>query len=187
MANRPNIKQIRAASPGAVMLERLRKGKDEFRIVRWPGDDSADAVPFALVPLTCDELQEAYAAAYQRFEQLKLPITIYTADDLHSETNMQILLRAMVLLGDDGKPTTEQLFADGEELRKLLRTDVREALAGEYLELQSEVDPDPADMSPDLIEQIDELVKKKDAAALSATSSTTLAAFIIGTAGRSLS
>ncbi len=186
MANRPHIKQIREASPGAAMLERLRKGKDEFRVVRWPGTDE-DEQPFALVPLTCDELQEAYAAAYQRFEQLKLPITIYTADDLHSETNMQVLLRAMVLLGDDGKPTTEQLFADGEELRKLLRTDVREALAGEYLELQSDVDPDPADMSPDLIEQIDELVKKKDVVALSATSSTTLTAYIIGTAGRSLS
>ena len=186
MANRPDIKQIRKASQGAAMVERLRKGKDEFRIVRWPGSDE-DEQPFALVPLTCDELQEAYAAAYQRFEQLKLPITIYSADDLHSETNMQILLRTMVLLDDDGKPTTERLFADDEELRKLLRTDVREALAGEYLDLQSQVDPDPANMSPDLIEQIDELVKKKDVAALSTTSSTTLAAYIIGTAGRSLS
>lgn len=186
MATRPDIKQIREASPGAAMLERLRKGKSEFRTVRWPGSDDKEP-PFALIPLTCDELQEAYAAAYQRFEELKLPITIYTADDLHSETNMQILLRAMVLLDDDGKPTAEQLFADGKELRKLLRTDVRESLAGEYLELQSEVDPDPADMSAELIEQIDELVKKKDAAALSSTSSTTLAAYIIGTAGRSLS
>ena len=183
MAQRPDIKQIREASPGAAMLARLRKGKDEFRVVRWPGSDDSEQ-PFALVPLTCDELQEAYAAAYQRFEQLKLPITLYTADDLHSETNMQILLRAMVLLDDDGQPSRDRLFANGEELRKLLRTDVREALAGEYLELQSEVDPDPADMSPDLIEQIDELVKKKDAAALSATSSTTLAAYIIGTADR---
>lgn len=186
MANRPNTKQIREVSAGAAMLERLRKGKDEFRVVRWPGSDD-DEQPFALIPLTCDELQEAYAAAYQRFKELELPITIYTADDLHSETNMQILLRAMVLLGEDGKPSAKRLFAHGDELRKLLRTDVREALAGEYLALQSEVDPDPAEMSPGLIEQIDEIVKKKDVAALSATSSTTLAAYIIGTAGRSLS
>ena len=185
MAQRPDIKEIRKASKGAAMIERLRKGKDDFRSIHWPG--AADEPPFALVPLTCDELQEAYAAAYRRFDELKLPITIYTADDLHAETNMQILLRAMVLLDDDGQPTTERLFADGDELRTLLRTDIREALAGEYLELQSEVDPDPAQMSPELVEQIDELVKKKDVAALSATSSTTLAAYIIGTAGPSSS
>lgn len=183
MAQRPNIKQIREASPGAAMLERLRKGKDEFRVVRWPGAGE-DEVPFALVPLACDELQDAYAAAYQRFEALKLPITIYTADDFHSEANMQILLRSMLLLGDDGKPTREQLFADGDELRKLLGPAEREALAGEYTELQDAVDPDPAEMSPELVEKIEELVKKKDAAALSATNSRMLAAYIIGTAAQ---
>ncbi len=183
MANRPDIKQIREASPGAAMIERLREGKDAFRVVRWPGAADDDQ-PFALVPLTCDELQDAYAGAYRRFEEIKLPITMYTADDFHSETNMQVLLRAMVLIGDDGQPTKEQLFTDDEELRKLLQPEVRNALTDEYLQLQNEVDPDPAEMSQELLDKIDDLVKKKDVAALSATNSVTLAAYIIGTADR---
>ncbi len=185
MATRPDIKQIREASPGAAMLERLRKGKAAFRSVRWPGAGD-DEQPFALVPLACDELQDAYAAAYQRFEQIKLPITMYTADDFHSETNMQVLLRAMVLLDDDGQPTKEQLFVDDDELRAMLKPEIRNALADEYLQLQQEVDPDPETMSQELLDKIDDLVKKKDVVQLSATNSVTLAAYIIGTAGRSL-
>ncbi len=186
MAIRPDIKQIREASSGAAMLERMRKGKEAFRVVRWPGSDESEP-PFALVPLTCDELQEAYAAAYQRFERLKLPITIYTADDFHSETNMQVLLRAMVLLDDSDppRPTKEQLFADDAELRPLLGPEERNALSDEYLQLQNEVDPDPETMSQELLDRIDDLVKKKDVAQLSATNSVTLAAYIIGTADRS--
>ncbi len=184
MATRPDIKQIREASPGAAMIERLSKGKEAFRAVRWPGA-AADDQPFAMVPLTCDELQAAYAGAHRRFDELKLPLTMYTASDYHDETNMQILLRAMVLFDEAGEPTKEQLFADDTELRKLMQPEVRNALADEYLQLQNEVDPDPADMSQELLDKIDDLVKKKDVAQLSATSSVTLAAYIIGTAGRS--
>lgn len=186
MATRPDIKQIREASPGAAMLERLRKGKDAFRVVRWPGADDKE-VPFALVPLACDELQDAFAAAYERFQKIKLPITMYTADDFHSETNMQVLLRAMVLLDDSDppRPTKEHLFTDGAEFRKLLGPEERNTLSDEYLQLQNEVDPDPETMSQELLDRIDELVKKKDVAQLSATSSVMLAAYIIGTAGRS--
>lgn len=186
MATRPDIKQIREASPGAAMLERMREGKDAFRTVRWPGADE-DEQSFALVPLTCDELQDAYAGAYRRFEELKLPITLYTADDFHSETNMQVLLRAMVLLDDSDppRPTTEQLFAGDEELRKLLGPEERNALSDEYIQLQNEVDPDPSEMSQEVLDKLDDLVKKKDVAALSATNSIMLASYIIGTADRS--
>lgn len=188
MATRPDIKQIREASPGAAMLERMRKGKEAFRVLRWPGADDSEQ-PFALVPLTCDELQDAYAGAYRRFEEIKLPITMYTADDFHSETNMQVLLRAMVLLDDSKppRPTSEQLFTDADEFRKLLGPEERNALSDEYLQLQNEVDPDPSEMSQELLDKLDDLVKKKDVAALSATSSVMLASYIIGTADRSLS
>lgn len=185
MATRPDIKQIRESSPGAAMLERMRAGKDVFRLVRWPGIDDKEP-PFAIVPLNCDEMQSAYAAAHKRFDKIELPLNMYTADDYHAEINMQVLLRSMYVVDDDDdpRPTKQLLFNDGDELRKLLGPHEREFLAGEFLELQEEVDPDPALMSEEVLAKIDDLVKKKDVAALSATSSVTLASYIIGTAAQ---
>lgn len=180
MANRPDLKAIRDASPGAAMLERLRKGTENERICQWPGTEDEDG-KFRLVPLTCTELQDAYAAAFARFEELKLPMNLWTADDFNSEVNHQVIARAMRTMDD----RDARMFGDANELRDLISPDERTAITTEYLRVMGEADPDPADMNPDTLAKIEDLVKKKDVLQLSAFPSPMLAAYIIGTAGPS--
>jgi len=183
MATRPKLATIREASAGAAMLEKLRRGTQNSRSCQWPGTEG-DEGRFLLVPLNCDELQEAYAAAHARFDSsLKVPLNLYTADDFHSELNMQICYRAMRRPDD----REARWFASPDELRKLLTPEERNAVTTEYLSLQQECDPDPEALGDELVTQIDELVKKKDAPRLAAMPSLTLALYVIGTADRSAS
>jgi hypothetical protein len=182
MAIPPTLKAVRDASPGAAMLERLRKGTDNERICQWPGTEDKES-RFRLVPLTCAELQDAYAAAVKRWTELELKVDLYTADDFNSEVHVQIIARSMRTM-DDRLLT---LFVSGEELRDKITADERHEIVTEYLALVQESDPDPAAMSPEVIEQIDELVKKKDAATLSGFSSLILSSYIVGMASQSSS
>ena len=179
-----SVKDIADASPGAAMLERLRKGVDNAKLIRWPGQTD-DESRLWLVPLACDALEDAYAEAFARFDKLSIPVTPYTADDWHSAVTVCILARAMrVYNEDDPKDRSQLLFASADELRSLFEPEDRNALATLWLELSEKADPDPMSMDAELLAKIDEFVKKKDARALSAFSSNTLSAYIIGTAAR---
>lgn len=172
------IEDLRDASPGAQMLERLRKGTDQGKIVQWPGTDSSDkSSQFWMAPLGCDQLQDAYAEAHARFEKIGLPLNVYTSPDWHSEVAMCILARSMRQLED----RNETLFANAEELRPLLSPEVRDHLAEDFVALAKECDPDPAEMDRDVLAKIDEFVKKKDARALASFDSSILSAYIVGT------
>lgn len=170
-------------SEAALAIEKLRQGKRAERIIAWPGSNGD--VQFALVPLTMDELQEAYAGAYQRFKHLNLQVDMLNADDFHSEVNVQVLARSMRAITDDQRK--RPAFRNADELRALLQPETRDALSTEFLELAKETNPNPTELSEPLLVQIEELVKKKDAIRLAAFGSSTLACYLTGTAGRSTS
>jgi len=156
------------------MLGRLRKGTQNESIITWPGTEAQ----LVMVPLNCDELQDAYAEANERFKQLGLEITLYTADDFYSELAMQILVRAMRCIEDETRKS--RLFASGDELRGAITPDERTALNTAYIDLNDRCNPDPQKMSDELFRQIDEAVKKKDAIQLSSFGSSTLAIYMLG-------
>lgn len=167
---------------GAALIERMRGGKNEIRIVRWPGATDPDA-QVALVPLSIAENDLALSAAYKRFAALGMEMTPYTADDFNSELGLQLLA---IAIRDPGEPA-RRMFPDVNELRELVRSGERSALMTEYLSLQQEVDPDLSAIGEDQFGHMRDLVKKKDVANLGVFASSTLAAFIIATADQSAS
>src|SRR5680860_149861 len=100
-------------SKGARMLADLRKGQENFRECEFPG---LPEMRMVIVPLFCDELQDSQASAEARFKDLKIEITLLTADDFNSELHLQILARA---LRDPDDPTRAKfMFADAADLRR---------------------------------------------------------------------
>lgn len=179
-----DVTELRRTSRGLQLLERLQRGRDNFEVVRWPGaaPDDPDA-QLAIVPLSRDELQFAYAAALVRMEAVGIPVTGLHAAEMHDETNTQILARALRVLGDNGRPTDEPLFASADELRAaIIDQNTLDTLTDVFVALARSSDPKPQDLPDDIVAQLWDLVKKKDVRRLSATSSRTLASFIIGTA-----
>lgn len=177
MAVRPDISAIGKSSTGVLMIEALRKGKENFKTCQWPGTDSPDA-QFCMVPLLCDELQTAYAATWARWRTMDLEMNVYNSDDFYAELAIQVLCRSMKEL--DGDQPGKNLFEDADQLRSAIRASERDSLSEMYSDYVAEVDPNPDEMSPAKFEEIQEYVKKKDVIQLSALSSRTLAVYIIG-------
>lgn len=173
--NRANGKTEKALakSAGALLIEGLEQGTAHKTKCVWPGSDRE----FWMVCLSCDELQLVKSAATKRWADLGLEITLYNSDDYYSEEIIQALSRAMRTIDDH----TVRLFPDPDELRELVSPDVRSLLASDYIENQQHANPQATDMNPQTIELIREAVKKKDAVALSAFGSSTLAIYLLGT------
>lgn len=175
------LTELKAVSAGAAMIATLRQGAKNTRACQWPGSTGADGA-FVLVPLSVEELESAYAEAHKHFgERLGIPLTMYTAPDFHSEVNLQVLARAMRRSDDHART----YFADGDEARKLMRPEERDAITTEWLELLAIADPDIEQLDAETVAQIDAAVKKKDASRLRALPSRTLTSYIIGTANPS--
>lgn len=162
-----------STSVGASMLRKLREGKNLRRSATWPGSEER----FWICVLTCDEIQDAQAAAAARWEELELAVTAYTVDDFFSEISTQLLARAMRTEDDPEVP----LFASADELRALITPDERTLLTTEYIENQTEANPDETTVGADVMEQIREAIKKKDVIRLSAFGSVPLAIYLLST------
>ena len=184
MASRPDIAGIGSCSAGVALLERLRKGTDNVEEHQWPGSDDPEAT-FLMVPLLCDELQDAYAGTWQRWEKLGLDMNVYNSDDFFAELAIQVLARSMRDPDDETRKTP--LFADADQLRSNIRAGERDALSAMYQAFAADVDPDPDMMTEERFAEIEAFVKKKDGLSLSAISSRTLAAYMLGTAAPSAS
>lgn len=181
------IAKARASSRARLLLDRLEKG-DHVEILTWPTAEPDDpAARFAMAALSDDELQVAYAAAWERFRSLDLPVTPMNATEMHDEVNTQILARAMRVVDDDGAVTDELFFASADEFRSSLvgpaRQRVRQFLVDAFLRVADEAEP--SDMTQELAQEIYELAKKKDAPRLAGFGSGTLAAVLITMADRS--
>lgn len=166
------LKKIEAASSGAALVERLRKGIKNEVAINFPG--TKDQV--VLVPLTCDELQAAQAKAYERFRKLNIEVTSFNSDDFLSELYTQIISVSMRDPSDLSRK--KKMFRDANEARRLLLPDERTAITSAYSALMKEANPDPNEMDDETFEQITEYVKKKDVPQLSVYESSTLAIYI---------
>lgn len=173
-----NAKSIEAASAGAALVNRLRKGTKQEVEILYPETDES----IILVPLNCNELQTAYAKAYERFRELKIEVNAMNADDFWSEVNLQIISLAMRDPSDLTRRKT--LFKNSTEARKAMLPEERTAITSAYIALTDRANPSVGDMEEDLFDEITEYVKKKDVTQLSAFGSNILADFIITTVNR---
>jgi len=165
-------------SEGVLALEKLRKGLDHFRDVCFPGQPEFE---LSLVPLSVAELQVAQAEAERRFRDIGLGLNVLNSDDFASELHIQVLARSMRSKGD----RTVRLFSDADELREMLTADERTHLTSDYIDLQSEANPTPEEMSDELFVEIEEAIKKKDQSRLNSIGSNMLATYLLSMASRS--
>lgn len=158
---------LKSSSRGAERIAALRKGLNQFKITRWPGGD----FDVKLVPLSDDAIQICQAAAMQRFQDIGIPVNLYTTDELNREIHIQALAVAMYDTEDGAL-----LFTDADEFRELVEPQEREQLTSEYIDIQKRANPSSIDREQ--IVQIDKLVKKNDVENLSSLGGSMLAAFL---------
>lgn len=162
-------------------LAAIAAGKRQFKDALFPGLE----IPVKFAVLSCTETQECYAAALQRFGELNMEVTPYTVEPFTDELATQVLYRAVREPGEEHGPLYEKrVAADAADLRDSTTVDQRAAAFQAYRDFQHQVDPDPANLSDEELNEILELVKKKDRAALLALGSASLASFILTTASQ---
>jgi len=142
-----------------------------MRKVEWPG-----VGPCILRVLSRQEIQECKAAAHERFRTLKMPVDVTTFGDFEEEVANQLLFRAC---RDPDRPDDLALATSADELREYTTVDEFAAVFTLYTDLQSEVDPSPTEITPELIGEIEQLIKKKDASRLNAYGSSMLVRCLI--------
>lgn|GEM_PF-4820003 len=176
----PKNAKPEAPSAGAVMLAEVRAQRDAHRVFSWPGTD----LQVQLVPLSDGEMLLAEAAAFKHFADIGLVVDHFTLDDLKAEIGRQILaLSLRVYDPDQPELRSERLYRSASEFRRTVEYWEREALSREYLALQNEIDrTSPGALPDELLTEMAELIKKKDATALSKFDSCTLARYAITTA-----
>jgi len=145
------VPDARAAS----RLEKLGIGRREMRRVQWPGRPEVEAF---MQILSCSEVQACHAAAYARFRDLEMPVEPLSLDSFQDECMTQILARG---LRDPEHPKELPLATDAADLRDNTTVHERAAVFQLYADFVAEMDPDPTRLPPDLVHQIEELVKKK--------------------------
>ena len=153
-------------------LAAMRAGKRHLKPGALPGET---APSFVWRVLTRGEKQECTAAATKRFADIGVPPELRGYQDFEDETITQVLWRAM---RDADKP--ERPFAtDARELRDLLTADELDVLWTQYADFEEEVNPDEITASPELLAEIDRILKKKDETALISFGSRSLANYLL--------
>lgn len=163
MPHRPHHKHDKLTAEeatGLARLEQFRKAHAAERPMAWPGAEPGE-FDIVLVPLTDEETDAAYAAAWQTFERLKLQVNLHTADRFEAELALQAIARAMRDPADETR--RRPLFSSADALRKVVRPDEKAAIAVAYAELCDSVDPDPRDLTATELAAILAALKKKAA------------------------
>ncbi len=180
MTSKSEIAQIRKVSAGLEALALLREGTEKDHICKWPGHD---AFEFVIVVLLDDQRQEAMAGAVRQFENMGLEVGLYTSDEWWNEINTQVLYLAMRDITD---PTCKKrLFDSADEVRSALKRNERDVITNEYTRLMGEANP--TELSQQVFDQIEDMVKKKDAVGLAALSSAILSIYMLTTVAQSAS
>ncbi len=159
------------------LLERLKAGKRNVRIIDFPG--AADA-RVALRVLSTQELQDAAIATEELFKARGVEIGVGVIDAYQGERSTQILFRALRDPDDPNKP----FAATVDELRGQLMRGEMDALEAAYSDFQAECSPDMAEMSAADFEKIWDELKKSPRAHMSGLSSATLRGLITFLASR---
>jgi hypothetical protein len=166
-----NFEQTKKTSKGAAMLEKLRKGVKNERLINFPGSDT----PMLLVPLYCSQQDAALAFAYEHYKKLGIEVNAMNSLDFYAEINLQGLALAL----RDADDREKKLFDSADELRSLITHEERVALIEEYLALIAECNPRPESLSSEEYSEIESHIKKKDLSRLSGIASSKLACFLL--------
>ncbi len=153
-------------------LGKLRLGTRAMKRITWPGLGT-DCI---LRVLSREEVQECKADAHERFRKLNMPVDVTTYSDFEEEVANQMLHRAC---RDVDHPDEQTFAVDADDLRAHTTVDEFAAVLALYRDFQAEHDPGPTEMTPELIREMADLVKKKDRSRLSAFGAPVLVNFLL--------
>lgn len=146
----------------ADLVARLARGRDLRAITTWPGGGLA----LELQILTRAETADAHAAALAACAARGITETANTPRAIEAradEEMTQILARAI-----RDPATHAPLFASAEELASVATDDELVALFNSYADHRHAVDPEPAELSEEVVAEIDAALGKADGTRLSA-------------------
>lgn len=135
------------------LLEKLKAGKGNIRIIKFPGTDQ----DVALHVLSNGQIQESLFATEDRFKQRKIEVSSTTVEAYEDENTIQILARALRDPGDPKKP----FAANVDQLRGMITLEEKNALVAEYNAFEAEVSPLAETISDSDLDRIFDEVKKK--------------------------
>lgn len=164
-------------------LSELSKGRREYLQAYWPANPQLgrpDPIPMKLQVLSDDEMQRAIAAAHARLRDLKMEVGQYTADELETETSVQVLALAC---RDNDQPATVSFAQDADDLRQNSTPWERGEVVDAWRPWQERRNPTRA-LSADEEREIDAAIKKKAATTLRAFGADTLVSYMISSASR---
>lgn len=135
------------------LLEKLKSGKRNIRIIKFPGTDQ----DVALRVLSNAEVQDALFATEDHFKQRKIEVSATTVEAYEDENTIQILARAL----RDPKDLKQPLAADVDQLREIITLEEKNDLVREYDAFEIEVSPSTETIEDDELDRIFDEVKKK--------------------------
>jgi hypothetical protein len=169
----PATREMRVAG----RLAALVKGRRPTQPARWPGINAECSMKI----LSSTEVLACYAAAYHYFRDvLDVEVNAMTYSQFEEEILTQILFRAC----RDPQNADQTFATDVDDMRDHTTPDERAAVFTLYNDFRAEHDPDASEMTPALVRELDELVKKKDAATLRGFGSPVLVNYLLTTANR---
>lgn len=139
------------------LIEKLKAGKNNVRIIKFPGTDE----DIGITVLTEAETQDAVFAAERVFKDAGIEVSATTIGAYQSELNTQILFRCLAN-PEKKKPdgTRERFFKDLREFKSLLAREVKDSLIEEYNSFESECSPSPLKMTEDEFDRLFDELKK---------------------------
>lgn len=135
------------------LLEKLKAGKRNLRIIRFPGTEH----DVALRVLSNAELQDALFATEDLFRKKNIVIGSTTIEAYEDEHTTQILYRALRDPRDPEKPFAESV----DELRSLLTREEKDLLVARYNDFEKEVSPAPDMLTEEEMDGLLDEIKKK--------------------------
>lgn len=134
------------------LLQKLKSGTDNIKIIDWPGTDQK----VALKILSQQELQDASFAAERLFKSQKVETNLMTANDYEQEKVVQILYRAL----RDPERTSEPICGSVSTFRCNITSKELDILSGHYVAFETECSPSPDRLSSDEFDKLLSEVKK---------------------------
>jgi valyl-tRNA synthetase len=134
------------------LLQQLKLGTDNVKLVKFPGTDKE----VALRIISQRDHQDAAFSTERLFKQEKIDVNMITAEEYESEKATQLLYRAL----RDPQKLEEPIAPNITEFRKLLTREEKKLLIDEYLGFESECSPSPENMSDEEFDKVLTALKK---------------------------
>jgi hypothetical protein len=141
------------------ILEQLKAGANNFKLVNYPGTDQKIAIKI----LSQREMQESLFAAERLFKNEKIEINMLTAPAYQAEQATQILYRAL----RNPEKLDEALAPNITAFRQLLVKNEKDILVEEYEAFEKECDPKPNNMTEEEFDKLFQDLKKNAETTLS--------------------